>query len=117
MNTSDVRNMSTPQWAFWAAAIPLTLTVLGVSVFVARKMEPLKDLWYSLSDRWSTKPTAAGFYPTPAVQTQQLYARPQRVPTGLQPRPTGLSFDDRARRRHIPRDNYSESEYDARYER
>ncbi|KAL8928161.1 MAG: hypothetical protein Q9208_001871 [Pyrenodesmia sp. 3 TL-2023] len=78
MNTSDVRNMSTPQWAFWAAAIPLTLIVLGVSVFVARNMEPLKDLWYSLSDRWRTKSAVGDFYPAPAVQTQQLYARPQR---------------------------------------
>ncbi|KAL8749114.1 MAG: hypothetical protein Q9184_006932, partial [Pyrenodesmia sp. 2 TL-2023] len=106
MNTSDIRGMSTPQWAFWASAIPLTLTVLGVSFFVARKIEPLKDLWYSLSDRWRTKPAAAGFYPAPAVQTQQLYARPQRVATGLQPRPTGLSFNDRGRRRQIAREDF-----------
>ncbi|KAL8899238.1 MAG: hypothetical protein Q9207_006301 [Kuettlingeria erythrocarpa] len=100
MNTSDIRAMSTPQWAFWAAAIPLTLIVLGVSFFVARKIEPLKDIWHSLSDRWRTKPAAGGFYPAPAVQTRQLYAAPHRMATGLNYSPIRPLVDDRARRRH-----------------
>lgn len=28
MNTSDIRNMESKQWVFWAAAVPLTLGVL-----------------------------------------------------------------------------------------
>lgn len=93
MNTSDIRGMSTSQWAFWASAIPLTLTVLGISFFVARKIEPLKDLWHSLSDRWRTKSAADAFYPAPAVQPRQLYPAPQRMATGLQHRRTELSYD------------------------
>ena len=106
MNTSDIREMSRPQWVFWASAIPLTLLVLGVSFFVARKIEPLKDLWHSLSDRWRTKPATGTFYPAPAVQTPQLYAGPQRVTTGLQHPQTGHAHDDRARRRFTARNDY-----------
>ena len=107
MNTSDIRDMSRPQWAFWASAIPLTLIVLGVSFFVARKIEPLKDLGHSLSDRWRTKPAASDFYPAPAVQTHQMYAGPQRVTTGLRHPQMGYTYDNRARRRHTARDDYS----------
>lgn len=32
MNTSDIRDMQSKQWVFWAAAVPLTVVVL----FVAR---------------------------------------------------------------------------------
>lgn len=107
MNTSDIRDMSRPQWAFWASAIPLTLIVLGISFFVARETEPLKDLWHSFSDRWRTKPAVSASYPAPAVQTHQLYVEPQRVPTGLQHRPSWPrhGYDDRARWRHTARDD------------
>ncbi|KAI4142571.1 MAG: hypothetical protein LQ341_003172, partial [Variospora aurantia] len=45
MNVADIREMGTQQWVFWASAVPLTTLVLGISFFVARKIEPLKDWW------------------------------------------------------------------------
>ncbi|KAL9036668.1 MAG: hypothetical protein Q9180_004164 [Flavoplaca navasiana] len=59
MNTSDIRDMTTPQLVFWASAIPLTLIVLGISFFVAKNIETLKDIWQSLPDRWRAKSPAA----------------------------------------------------------
>ncbi|KAL9033264.1 MAG: hypothetical protein Q9180_006038, partial [Flavoplaca navasiana] len=59
MKTSDIRDMSTSQWLFWASAIPLTLIVLGISFFVAKNIETLKDIWQSLPDRWRAKSPAA----------------------------------------------------------
>ena len=106
MNTSDIRDMSRPQWVFWASAIPLTLIVLGVSFFVARKIEPLRDLWHSFSDLWTTKSANSTFYSAPAVQTPQMYAGPQRTITGLQRRQTGYAYDGRARRRHTGLGDY-----------
>ncbi|KAL8703497.1 MAG: hypothetical protein Q9225_008116, partial [Loekoesia sp. 1 TL-2023] len=80
MNTSDIRDMTTPQWAFWASAVPLTAVVVGVSIFVARKIEPVKDFWSSLADRWKGKGDAGNLYPAPAVVAHQPM---QRVVSGL----------------------------------
>ncbi|KAL8725603.1 MAG: hypothetical protein Q9181_006357, partial [Wetmoreana brouardii] len=89
MNTSDIRGMATPQWAFWASAIPVTAIVLGVSFFAARKMETIKDLWNSVSDRWKASPAAGDFYPAPAVQTQQIYDGPTPIVLGQSRQRTG----------------------------
>lgn len=35
MNTNDIRNMDTDQWAFWVSALPLTLIVILISVWSA----------------------------------------------------------------------------------
>lgn len=41
MNTSDIRSQSTTQWAFWAAAIPLTLIVIIASLWGADALPSL----------------------------------------------------------------------------
>ncbi|KAL8834003.1 MAG: hypothetical protein Q9170_003977 [Blastenia crenularia] len=109
MNTSDIRSMDTPQWAFWASAIPLTTIVVGISIFVARKIEPVKDWWNDLADRWKSKgDVTGGFYPAPAVVNQQPMMM-QRAVSGF-PGP-GVSgyyggVQGRPRRRHTGREGY-----------
>lgn len=102
MNTSDIRGMATPQWAFWASVIPVTVIVLGVSFFVARNIQGLKALWRSLSDRWRTESEAGGVYTAPAV----MYAGPPRAATGLQYPRIGLEDDSGTRRKPIVYNNY-----------
>lgn len=46
MNTSDMRNMSQKQWVFWAAAIPLTLVIVIISLLWAGE---LKNAWNALA--------------------------------------------------------------------
>ncbi|KAL9016864.1 MAG: hypothetical protein Q9185_005814 [Variospora sp. 1 TL-2023] len=81
MNVADIREMGTQQWVFWASAVPLTTLVLGISFFVARKIEPLKDWWQSVAGHWKTKPVPGGWYPAPAG-VQPGRGHPGRVGTG-----------------------------------
>ncbi|KAL8768292.1 MAG: hypothetical protein Q9209_005431 [Squamulea sp. 1 TL-2023] len=53
MNTTDIRDTKFPQWVFWVSALPLTILVVITSLFVAYKMEPVKDLWHRAQDKWS----------------------------------------------------------------
>ena len=46
MNTNDVRNMTQGQWAYWAAAIPLTVVVVGVSLWFAGAFDHAST-WFS----------------------------------------------------------------------
>ena len=46
MNTYDMRNMSQKQWVFWAAAIPLTLVIVIISLLWAGE---LKNAWNALA--------------------------------------------------------------------
>jgi hypothetical protein len=41
MNTADIRDQSTTQWAYWAAAIPLTLIVVVASLWGADALPSL----------------------------------------------------------------------------
>jgi len=43
MNTADVRNMGHHQWIFWVSAIPVTVIVIGISLFVIRYFEPARQ--------------------------------------------------------------------------
>ena len=43
MNTADIRNMDQRQWVFWASAIPVTIIVIGLSVFAIRYFEPVRQ--------------------------------------------------------------------------
>ncbi|KAI4111204.1 MAG: hypothetical protein LQ339_000665 [Xanthoria mediterranea] len=52
MNTTDIRDTKFPQWIFWVSAVPLTVLVVILSLFVAQQLEPLKDLWGRVQDRW-----------------------------------------------------------------
>lgn len=46
MNTVDMRNLESGQWVFWAAAIPLTFVVVGVTIWIGYKGEALSRwLW------------------------------------------------------------------------
>ena len=50
MNTADIRDMNKQQWVFWATAIPVTITVIGLSLFVIRYFEPARE---ALGHFWS----------------------------------------------------------------
>ncbi|KAL8685314.1 MAG: hypothetical protein Q9218_007844, partial [Villophora microphyllina] len=113
MNTSDIRSMATPQWAFWASAIPLTAIVVGVSIFLARKIEPVKDFWNSIAERWRVQPEAQGFYPAPPmVSNQPDYGRQRVVVPGLpysrpvQGQEHYSGAPGGARRRHVQHGDY-----------
>ncbi|KAL8957219.1 MAG: hypothetical protein Q9193_005453 [Seirophora villosa] len=113
MNVADIRDMARPQWVFWASAVPLTALVVGVSFFVARKIEPLKDWWQGVAGRWKTKPVPGGWYPAPAV-VQAGRRHPGsvgtgRMGTGLREKTTGLrerrttgggGYESHVRKRH-----------------
>ena len=45
MNTADIRNMNTPQWLFWACAIPCTMLAMALSVLVVYQFEPTRKRW------------------------------------------------------------------------
>ncbi|KAL8920253.1 MAG: hypothetical protein Q9172_004581 [Xanthocarpia lactea] len=51
MNTTDIRDTKFPQWIFWVSALPLTILVVVISLFVAHKIEPLKDIWTRVQDK------------------------------------------------------------------
>ncbi|KAL8778183.1 MAG: hypothetical protein Q9194_002146 [Teloschistes cf. exilis] len=52
MNVNDIRNMGRSQWVFWASALPLTAIVAGLALLIAYKIEPVKDLWSGIAERW-----------------------------------------------------------------
>ncbi|KAL8911774.1 MAG: hypothetical protein Q9171_003107 [Xanthocarpia ochracea] len=54
MNTTDIRDTKFPQWIFWVSALPLTILVVVISLFVAHKIEPLKDFWTRVQDKLAT---------------------------------------------------------------
>jgi hypothetical protein len=49
MNTSDIRDMDTGQWVFWAVAIPLTVSILSICIFftggAANTMSGIRPFW------------------------------------------------------------------------
>ena len=51
MNTTDIRDTKFPQWIFWVSALPLTILVVVISLFVAHKIESLKDFWTRVQDK------------------------------------------------------------------
>ncbi|KAL9001792.1 MAG: hypothetical protein Q9188_005249 [Gyalolechia gomerana] len=115
MNTSDIRDMTTPQWAFWASAVPLTAIVVGVSIFVARKIEPLKDWWSGFAHRWGVRPgnvAAGNVFPAPGMVMQQPV---QRMVSGFPHQRPGQNYaweeSGRPRRRQTGALQYQE--YDA----
>lgn len=50
MNTNDIRNMDQRQWVFWVSAIPLTIIVIALALFVIRHFDSagqaLGAFWY-----------------------------------------------------------------------
>ena len=43
MNTADIRNMDKGQWVFWVSAIPVSIAVIGLSLFTYRYFRPVVD--------------------------------------------------------------------------
>ena len=41
MNTADIRHMNRGQWVFWVSAIPVTIAVIGLSLFTYRRFRPV----------------------------------------------------------------------------
>ncbi|KAL8806212.1 MAG: hypothetical protein Q9182_001487 [Xanthomendoza sp. 2 TL-2023] len=71
MNTTDIRDTKYPQWIFWATALPLTIAVVAIALFVAQKIEPVKDLWSRLSEKWDERHEArTGIYRQPTMHDQ-----------------------------------------------
>lgn len=68
MNTTDIRNMDTHQWLFWACAIPLTTVVVGLSLLVANKVEPARQAWGRLLDRWAAVGPDTSGHPAPMAK-------------------------------------------------
>lgn len=97
MNTADIRNLGTPQWIFWASALPLTAIVIGVSLFVAQKIEPVEDIWNRVMNRWrgegvSGQPLAI---PTASAQQADSQAPSAQHRSGPRRRPTQASVEER----------------------
>ncbi|KAI4251898.1 MAG: hypothetical protein LQ352_004583 [Teloschistes flavicans] len=67
MNVNDIRSMGRSQWIFWASALPLTAIVAGVSLFIAYKIEPVRDLWSGVADRWRSRDAPAELNPAPTI--------------------------------------------------
>ncbi|KAL9578687.1 MAG: hypothetical protein Q9212_005562 [Teloschistes hypoglaucus] len=83
MNVNDIRDMGRSQWVFWASALPLTAIVAAVAILVAYKIEPVKDLWSGIAERWRGRDTPAQSYPPQAPVTRQAsYYRPHVVDYG-----------------------------------
>lgn len=43
MNTADIRNMNKGQWVFWVSATPVTIAVIGLSLFTYRYFRPVLE--------------------------------------------------------------------------
>ena len=43
MNTAGIRNMNKGQWVFWVSAIPVTIAVIGLSLFTYRYFRPVLE--------------------------------------------------------------------------
>lgn len=107
MNTADIRNMHTPQWIFWVCAIPVTIIVIGLSVFAIRYFEPARQaLGHFLYRRGAED---LEIFETPVQRltdqpygrlTDQTYADPP--PPYLRPRMSSY---------HMPRPTYVGDEY------
>ena len=102
MNTSDIRNLRTPQWIFWACAIPLTAIVIGASLLMMHKIEPVRELWGRYMDRNGPENTAqhSGFTGpmVPAVYGPQVL-----MPShSFQPRPSRVLYDQSPHMRRRP---------------
>ncbi|KAI4193278.1 MAG: hypothetical protein LQ350_008394 [Teloschistes chrysophthalmus] len=102
MNVNDIRNMGRSQWVFWASALPLTAIVAGIALLVAYKIEPVKDFWSGIAERWKGKDAPAESYPAPApVIRQASYYRPHVAEYGRHqntwhPEEEGYAFRRRA---------------------
>ncbi|KAL8706967.1 MAG: hypothetical protein Q9201_000015 [Fulgogasparrea decipioides] len=97
MNTADIRSLGTPQWVFWASALPLTTVVVGLSLFIAQKLEPVKDAWSRVVDRWGAQ-EASDRPPTATVEQEDHKRERVRVsPTAVR-RSTESSTDYEAGR-------------------
>lgn len=54
-NTADIRDMSNTQSTFWALAIPVTVTVVAVAMFVAYKGDVVHDFFSELNQNLGNK--------------------------------------------------------------
>lgn len=68
MNTADIRNMNTPQWLFWACAIPCTVLVMALSMLVIYQFEPARQLWRRYLDHPGTASRPVRGYFEPVAQ-------------------------------------------------
>ncbi|KAM3423144.1 hypothetical protein BST61_g597 [Cercospora zeina] len=67
MNTVDIRDMAQGQWAYWAAAAPLTIIVVGVSLWFAGAFDNASS-WFARS----AKSTPAGYQQLPEPATSRI---------------------------------------------
>ncbi|KAF2402447.1 hypothetical protein EJ06DRAFT_339993 [Trichodelitschia bisporula] len=90
INTADVRDMKAKQWAFWAAALPLTALVIGLTLLWTGELDRFWGGFRKLSGRRpSTSPPAGGHPgpPGPPGPSDPLFGEPPPPYPGMSPYP------------------------------
>jgi hypothetical protein len=81
MNTSDIRNLKTSQWVFWAVAIPLTVVIITLCLIYTGEVQ---NFWKGLATLRSGKGRRVTFsnpsHDAPAGATPQTYGLIRRRP-------------------------------------
>jgi hypothetical protein len=80
MNTSDMRNMTTNQWIYWATAIPLTVVVIVVALYLSGELQTIFSWSSQFSDMFWNKWRFRGLSATP--NSEDLYPKSSRPATG-----------------------------------
>lgn len=45
MNTSDIRNMESNQWVYWAVALPLTFIIISICLALAGELQNFRSMF------------------------------------------------------------------------
>lgn len=103
MNTSDIRALDTPQWLFWACALPLTVIVVALAILIGRNVESIRQFWIHAANQWGPRvlkqEDVLDSDPVPyeaAPLRRSFPAPPQRASTGFASR---TDMGDRAHAR------------------
>ncbi|KAL8757990.1 MAG: hypothetical protein Q9184_004061 [Pyrenodesmia sp. 2 TL-2023] len=82
MNTKDIRNMDKSQWVFWVSAIPMTIIVIGLALFVIRYFDSarqaLGSFWYhnAAETQGAAEPSPQRSAIQQTRQAQEIHAHP-----------------------------------------
>ncbi|KAF5699192.1 hypothetical protein FMUND_14865 [Fusarium mundagurra] len=102
MNTTDVRDMNYSQWLYWLVAIPVTVLVIVLGLWVLEELGNLA--------RWLFKRPRKGIYGEPAVMSQTVkpayWAAPPTTQLGAQPAEYSSPRYEPRRRRVQTQANY-----------
>ena len=76
MNTADIRNTDRDQRFFWAIAIPITASIVGVAVLFAYQGDKLYNALFKASHRWG-EDSSTNFIAPSLIDVNQLQNDPQ----------------------------------------